>query len=263
MNFHPPSQLIDLSREIGQPGLGLAILAEGNTSTNIGCEMGQFWVKSSGMNLGSATSDSFSLVEAASLYSAVESLDKRFIADAEIKDLLAKSKLAPENLSRPSVETFMHAWLLALPNIHWVIHTHPEPVLSLVCLHGAEKWALEPLFPDEIVCCGPQICFVPYADPGLPLARMIALKTQEFLPTHGEFPKTFWLQNHGLVTIGKSMEDAKSATFMAVKAAKIRLSALQTSQPMIHLNSETVNRIHTRPDEHYRRSLLENGDKIK
>jgi rhamnose utilization protein RhaD (predicted bifunctional aldolase and dehydrogenase) len=156
----------------------------------------------------------------------------------------------------PSVETFMHAFLLGLPDVQVIAHTHPTPLLSLLSLEGVATIASQRLFPDEIVCCGPASCFVPYVDPGLPLAVAIQRSVTEFVEKRGEAPKTIWLENHGLIALGRNVKDAESATFMAVKAARVWLGALSSGRALKTLTPEQIDRIHTRPDEHYRQRLL-------
>ena len=52
-------------------------------------------------------------------------------------------------------------------------HTHPVPVLALLCSPHAEALATHLLFPDQIVVLGRRPLFVPYVDPGLALARRV------------------------------------------------------------------------------------------
>ena len=69
----------------------------------------------------------------------------------------------------------MHAFLLTLPGVEFVGHTHVTRINGLLC--SARGWeALQAgrrMFPDEIVVCGVAPCCVPYVDPGIPLARAL------------------------------------------------------------------------------------------
>ena len=77
----------------------------------------------------------------------------------------------------PSVETFLHGYLLSLPGIQFVGHTHPVAVNSIMCSKHAKEAVSGRLFPDEIVCCGPAVCYIEYTDPGLVLARRCARRS--------------------------------------------------------------------------------------
>ena len=67
-----------------------------------------------------------------------------------------------EGTRRPSVECVFHA---LIPR-RFVIHTHPTTVNALTCAHDGEALAHD-LFGDQVL-------WIPYTDPGLPLAREIA-----------------------------------------------------------------------------------------
>jgi rhamnose utilization protein RhaD (predicted bifunctional aldolase and dehydrogenase) len=242
-------ELLDLARLLAY-SFDLLILAEGNVSGRM--DEGEIYVKASGHQMFNMKAEGLVQVRLEPLIAA---LDEPSLDDAGVREVL-RSSCVEENAPMPSVESFMHALLLGLPGINVVAHTHPIPLLSLLCLESAEKMAEERLFPDEIVLCGPRSCYVPYVDPGLPLAREIRTRLETFVARHGEAPKTIWLENHGLIALGQTTTEARAATEMSNKAARVRLAALQTGQPMRVLTSEQVARIHSRPDEHHRQRLL-------
>ena len=77
-----------------------------------------------------------------------------------------------ESSLMPSIEVSFHAMLLAECNVEFVGHTHPIAINQLLCSEHAESFAKHRIFPDEVVLCGPESVFVPYADPGLPLGNI-------------------------------------------------------------------------------------------
>lgn len=158
------AELRALSRSLGDPGKHLAILAEGNASARISPET--FLVKASGFSLADLPNEGLIEVEFAPILNAMATR----LNDDEVRQVLKGSRVDQTSTLLPSVETFMHAWLLSLPGVAFVGHTHPTSLLSLLCLADAEKIARQRLFPDEIVLCGPESCFVKYVDPGGPLA---------------------------------------------------------------------------------------------
>ncbi|MCC7229515.1 MAG: class II aldolase [Fimbriimonadaceae bacterium] len=242
--------LVSLSRALGEPSHDLAILAEGNASAKDG---ESFWVKASGFQM--ATLDRDGLVQV-DLPRTMRLLDGHDLTDQDTRLALKDVRIDRESDRLPSVETFMHAYLLSLTDVSFVGHTHPTPLLSLLATQRAEWIAGKRLFPDEIVCCGPQTAFVPYVDPGLPLAKAIRASVDRYIRRWEETPKTIWLQNHGLIALGKSPREVESATQMSVKAARVWLGALSSGQEIHPLAEEQIKRIHTRPDEHYRQRLL-------
>jgi ribulose-5-phosphate 4-epimerase/fuculose-1-phosphate aldolase len=62
------------------------------------------------------------------------------------------------------------------------------------------------------------------------------------------------MQNHGLIALGRTAQEVEDITAMAVKAARVLLGTYVLGGPHL-LTAENVVRIHTRPDEAYRRQV--------
>lgn len=240
--------LLWLSHELGREERGLAMLGEGNTSVRVDGET--FWVKASGSSLGTLTEDGISQCRADGLIPHFDST----LTDAEIDATLFASRV-DESAKKPSVEALFHAYLLSLPDVHFVGHTHPVAVNQLLCSPHARDFAEKRLFPDQIVCCGEASVLVPYTDPGLALARAIRDATNAFIEERGEAPRTILLENHGLIAIGRTPQAVLAATLMSEKSARIFVGAAGIGGPKFFSDAE-VRRISGRPDEHYRRTAL-------
>src|SRR5690606_2443167 len=145
--------------------------------------------------------------------------------------------------AKPSIEVTFHALLLADCNVRCVAHTHPVAVNQIMCSNRAEQFALNRIFPDEVVLCGPRSVFVPYADPGLPLARTIRVKVAEYMREMGEPPKVILMANHGLIALGQTPTDALNITAMCVKAATIFAGACAVGEP-VFMTPEEIGRAH-------------------
>jgi ribulose-5-phosphate 4-epimerase/fuculose-1-phosphate aldolase len=111
------------------------------------------------------------------------------------------------------------------------------------------------IFPDEIVCCDVVSVFIPYTDPGLKLAQVIRTQTQKFIANFGRPPRVILMENHGLITLGRSVEAVLSAMSMAEKTAEIWLGAAALGGPKF-MSPENVARISGRSDEAYRQKML-------
>lgn len=247
-----PQDLVALSHLLGDPANDLAMLGEGNTSC-LGPEKGTFWVKASGCQLGKIQQCGFVLMKSKPL---LQALAGPSLTDSDVRELLSASRVNQDQPLMPSVESFMHAALLLLEGVEVVGHVHPTGLLSLLCLDGAEEIAGQRLFPDEIVCCGPATCWVPYTDPGLPLALAIMSATRGYIQRWGRNPKIWWLGNHGLIAAGANTKEVESAVLMGAKSARVWLGALQSGRPLTVLTPDQVERIAGRPDEHYRQRML-------
>ena len=244
------SKLIVLSRNLGDPSRDLAILGEGNTSAKI--DDNSFFVKASGKELRTADNNSFVQV---SFQKALDAVNGDSFDDSQIRDTLKDSRIDPNCRMMPSVETFLHGYLLSLPGINFVGHTHPTAVNSIMCSVNAKHAVSGRLFPDEIVCCGPEVVFIEYTDPGMQLSRILKKKVEAFITKWDMAPKTILIQNHGLICTGKNASDVETATYMYVKTARVLLGTYTLGGPNF-FSEENVSRIHTRPDEHYRQGII-------
>ncbi len=242
--------LIAMSRELGRPERDLAILGEGNTSAL--CDDGTFWVKASGTELRTIDAQGFVRVR---LEPVCALADREGLTDREIRDALEAAKVDPSAPKRPSVETVLHALALSEAGAKFVGHTHPVAVNALMCSVAAEQAIAGRLFPDEIVVCGPAPAYVPYTDPGLPLARAVRAAFRHYAEEWGAPPKVVLMQNHGLIGLGGSAQEVDNVTAMYVKACRILMGAYAFGGPHF-LTEENVRRIHSRPDEAYRRRQL-------
>ncbi len=241
--------LLGLSRELGAEHRGLAILGEGNASAKLNDET--FFVKASGSSLGTLTDADVTECRSAPLLAL---LDRNDLEDKEVDGELLASRV-DASAKKPSVEALFHAYLLSLPDISFVGHTHAIHINQILCSPRAHDFATMKLFPDDIVCCGPASVFVPYTDPGLRLSQVIRKETTRYVEEMGFAPRVILLENHGIITLGRSPDAVKAAMFMAEKAATIFVGAAALGGPRF-LSQENISRILGRPDEHYRRRVL-------
>jgi rhamnose utilization protein RhaD (predicted bifunctional aldolase and dehydrogenase) len=238
--------LTALSHYLGEPQRDYAILGEGNTSAR--ADDDTFFVKASGKHLGNIETSGFCAVRFSRVLPALERSD---VDDAGVKEILTHCRVDQESKLMPSVETFLHAYLLTLPGVNYVGHTHPTAVNSILCSVNARQAISGRLFPDEIVCCGVAPCFVEYTDPGVTLAKLLKRRVEEYGAKYGQSPRVILMQNHGLIGLGNTSRDVTSATDMYVKVARVIIGTYALGGPNF-FPEEHVRRIHTRPDELYR-----------
>lgn len=243
-------QLIAMSRHLGNPANDYVILSEGNTSARI--DDGSFWVKASGARMEDIGPEGFVEVRFSSVLAMLESGN---LSDDEIIRRLIQAKVDPSSPARPSVETVLHALALSEEGVNFVGHTHPTAINAILCSKKAKEAISGRLFPDEIVVSGPAPAYIPYTDPGVPLARKVHQVLQTYVEEYGGPPKVILMQNHGLIALGRTAQEVENITAMCVKAARILLGTYTLGGPHF-LSAEAVARIHTRPDEAYRRRRL-------
>jgi rhamnose utilization protein RhaD (predicted bifunctional aldolase and dehydrogenase) len=171
-----------------------------------------------------------------------------------VDDALLAARVDPK-AKKPSVEAVFHAWLLSLPGISFVGHTHATSVNQILCSPRAQDFSGRRMFPDEIVCCGSASVFVPYTDPGLKLAQAIRRESEAFIGKQQRRPRVILMQNHGIITLGATWQSVLSAMLMAEKAAKVFVGAAALGGP-VFFSQENIARIDSRPDEAYRQRAL-------
>lgn len=174
--------LLDLSARVGSDPL-LVQGAGGNTSIKEG---GALWIKASGLWLAHARQRDVMVPVA--LDPLLDALERHDPATEKAQDFVIAER-NPLGL-RPSIETTVHA---LMPQ-RVVVHVHcVETIATAVQTNGAAI-AAERL-------AGYGHVFVPYARPGLPLARAIAERVQDNTAV-------LVLGNHGLVVAADSVTDA-------------------------------------------------------
>jgi rhamnose utilization protein RhaD (predicted bifunctional aldolase and dehydrogenase) len=241
------TDLVRLSRTLGEPWRRLAILAEGNTSQRVAED--QLAVKATGRSLANASAEDFVVV---SLRRLSDIVNDPHGGDAEVARYFDEVEI--KQGKRPSVETLLHVVCVVDAGATTVAHTHPESVNALLCSDRAEVLAGPPIFPDQVVVIGRRGLLVPYADPGVVLAREVRVGLAEHAREWGT-PRVIYLRNHGLVVLGSSAVQALQLTEMADKVSRV-LGATLALGSVVPMTDESVERIDTRDDEQIRRAAL-------
>lgn len=187
------ADMVAVSRRIGaDPAFVRA--GGGNSSAKSG---GVLHIKPSGVSLAGLTKETLIALAMNPLLALLEAdgppgEDVRRGSDAVLR-IGEAARISEPDGRRPSVELLFHA-LLPEPI---VLHTHPTVVNMLTCAASGEALATR-LFGDDAL-------WIPYTDPGLPLARAIRdARRRRAATSPGPVPRTVLLQNHGLIVSGDS-----------------------------------------------------------
>jgi len=244
------SDLLWLARSLASQPRMYAILGEGNVSVRVDDQ--HLLIKASGTMLARSTEQGIVRVDLGRAHALT---NPALATDEQVASALQATLADGDTGARPSVETAVHAVLIAEAGARWVAHTHPPSMLGLLCSERAEALAEGALFPDQIVVCGPDPLFLPYHDPGVPLARALQVALAARMSIHGGPPKAIYLANHGFIALGHSSAEVLAITDMAVKAAAALTLAFASGGPR-YLPEAEVRRIAGRADEHYRQGIL-------
>lgn len=243
-------QLVEMSRYLGEPAKGYAILGEGNTSARI--DEDSFYVKASGTTMATIDEHGFVTV---SISKVTAILDDASAGDEDVTRVFQEALVNPGEKRRPSVEAMLHAILLQVPEYRFIGHTHPVYTNAILCSKRAEEAASGRIFPDQVVSMKHKSVWVPYVDPGLVLARQVKARFERFVDDEGVLPSAILMQNHGLITMGETPKAVTSCTDMTEKASQIIVNTYALGGPRF-MEPKDVDRIFTRPDEHYRLSSI-------
>jgi len=190
--------------------------ARGGGGNSSGKADGILYIKPSGLSLASMIPDGLMPLRMEAL---LELLDDGADAPAvpgtdEIMRVAVGARVQSDDDRRPSVECLFHA-LLPDPI---VLHTHPTVANSLTCALDGEQIAKE-IFGDDVL-------WVPYVDPGLPLARRIAAERRAHEARTGTaVPRAILLQNHGMIVTGDSADEVAAGCERIVEAVRGWLDA--------------------------------------
>ena len=168
------------------------------------------YIKPSGVSLASMTAAALMPLALAPMLELADGApgDAPPGSEAVMRTAMA-ARLRDEGDRRPSVECVFHA---LIPS-RFVIHTHPTLVNSLTCARDGEAIAKDLLGDDAL--------WVPYVDPGLPLAREIArLRRAHVARTGAAAPDVTLLQNHGLIVAGDDPPAVVDRSYALVDALR-------------------------------------------
>ena len=191
------STLLGADRSVANQGGGNTS-AKATVVDHAGREQRVLWVKGSGTDLATITRSGF----AALRLDEVEPLRSReTMHDAAMVEYLRCCALGPDQ-PRPSIETLLHAFVGAAH----VDHTHPDAVIALSSSPDGRLLAEEALGVDAV--------WLDYQRPGFDMSKRIA----ELLDEHPS-ARAVLLERHGLVTWGRTSEEAYRSTIEFVTRA--------------------------------------------
>ena len=225
--IEPLERLLWLSHEIGRADRGLVDLNEGNVSARLDGD--RFLVKASGSPMSTLTADDVVECHASKI---LELLDMPLVDSAELDATLLDARV-DKSARRPSREAAFHAWLQQVEGIRYVAYCTPAACLQVLCSPMAETFAEQRMFPDQVTHNGVASVFVPYADPGSPLAREIRGRVM-LNQRRGSVrvPRLIVLQNRGIIALGTTPEAVLTALLMAEKAARVFVGAALLNGPL-------------------------------
>jgi len=190
-------ELIEISHAAGNDE---DLVQAGGGNTSVKTERGTMLIKASGTTLGGMAEDrGWVELDLAAVHQVMNDPALAAMPDqareAALVEGLARTRLAGPG-ERPSVETVVHALLGRV-----VIHTHAVAVNAIGCAEASE--ANFGAFVDDLL-------WVPYCDPGWPLAKVIQRRLAEMDRSEpATAPAVLIQENHGIFVHGETPEAAQ------------------------------------------------------
>ena len=211
---------------MGRPERGLVSYTEGNASLRLDGD--RFVVTASNTNLSMLTPADLVECQAPKILAL---LDMPLFDSNELDRTLMQARV-DETAKRPSLAAAFHALLLQYEGVNFVAHCSPPACVQVLCSPMAEAFAEQRLFPDQVVHCGVQSVFVPYADPGSTLAREVRSRvTLQQRRTSRGVPKLVVIQNNGIIALGSSAESVLATLLTAEKSAQVFMGSAVLGGP--------------------------------
>ncbi len=224
----PVSQLLWLAHQVGRESLGLVQLAEGNVSARIDAD--RFVVKAAGSVLGTLTPDEVIECHTGRILSLLET---PLMDVSELDRALLEARVNP-HAKAPSSESAFHSLLLQLEGIQFVAHCAPTACLQILCSRMGEAFAEQRIYPEQVSDCGAISVYVPYADPGSPLAREIQGRVALFMRRgNAPLPRLILLQNRGIIAIGATPQAVLTTLLAAEKSAQVFVGTAALGGPAV------------------------------
>jgi rhamnose utilization protein RhaD (predicted bifunctional aldolase and dehydrogenase)/NAD(P)-dependent dehydrogenase (short-subunit alcohol dehydrogenase family) len=243
--------LVALSRRFG----GDPEFARGGGGNSSVKADGILYIKPSGTSLAALTPESVIALRIEPLMAYLDAASERPDAGGtdEIMRVAAEVRVGRRDERRPSVELLFHA---LFPE-RFVLHTHSTTVNALTCGRDGAAVA-EQLFGDRVL-------WVPYTDPGVPLACSIRqLRRNHESRTGGPAPRVVFMQGHGLIVTGDTPAEIAATSTQVLAAVTAHLASLPAISwgEVARLDAAEFSRL-LRVVAPSLRGLLATGDRLK
>jgi hypothetical protein len=137
-----------------------------------------------------------------------------------VGEALVESDGAP-----PAVDAILYAYLLSSHGVNYVLQGVSVAVNQILCSPRAREFAKHRILPEETMACGLSSVFVPYADPGLPIAQAVKCNLESHRSSVVSQVKVLLLQNRGFMVLGTTNWEVLRAYFTLEKTAQVWVGA--------------------------------------
>ena len=152
--------------------------------------------------------------------------------DSSELDLTLMQARVSETAKRPSLTAAFHSLMLQYEGVNFAAYCSPPACVQVLCSPMAEAFAEQRLFPEQVIQCGVQSVYVPYADLGSTLAREVRSRvTLQQRRTSRGVPKLVVIQNTGIIAMGPTVESVLATLLTAEKSAQVFMGSAVLGGP--------------------------------
>ena len=166
-------------------------------------------------------------VKPAVLLEALTANHGRTHVDSEI---LGQARLAPD-APVPGPEAFLAAELLAEDWPALLVLLQPVPLHQILASPRARQFADRRVTVSESYGLGRAMPLVPYADPGIALAKEMRSRISLWRDRYKAVPRIVLLQNQGVIVLGDTVAEIVETTEKLMKAADVFIGASALGGP--------------------------------
>ena len=243
-----PNDLSKMAHTLGAHPARLAIWNEGSCAVKINDN--RFCVSVAGANLATLQpSDSveFDLEKMTALL-APETLDEEMLAAARIarEEIIQQGRGldagtacledcgggAAATTTTATTDALLYAYLFGFEGVTLAAHLHPVEINQITCSPRARQFADRRSVPNEITAFGSSMLLVPYADPGLQLAKEVKRKMILWRDRFKTVPKVVLINNHGMIVLASSLGEMIQTIETTLKAAQVFIGASMLGGPV-------------------------------
>jgi rhamnose utilization protein RhaD (predicted bifunctional aldolase and dehydrogenase) len=152
-------------------------------------------------------------------------------ADAVNDEEFAAARISP-GTAPASTDTLLYAYLFGFEVVTFAAHVHPVEINQITCSPRARQFADRRSVPNEITAFGSAMLLVPYADPGLQLAKEVKRRMLLWRDRYKVVPKVILIHNHGMIVLGRDRAELLMHLDSTVRAAQVFIGASLLGGPV-------------------------------
>ena len=225
-------KLPELAHALGTHPSRLAIWNEGSCAVKT--STARFRVTAAGANLAALETSGivgFDLEKTTALLALDTVPEEEFTA----------ARINPGDTATASTDTLLYAYLFGFEGVTMAAHVHPVEINQITCSPRARQFADRRSVPNEITAFGSAMMLVPYADPGLQLAKEVKRRMLLWRDRYKIVPRVVLIHNHGMIVLGDSLDAVVKTIETTIKAAQVFIGSSMLGGPVFLTPNNVTN----------------------